>query len=266
MSNAFRDWFKPIPAIDYGGRIVAPAIGRNGGAGAFGDKRPVSATNPLGRHRGVDCLYRQDPPYRNTRPVYEGRHYCPSNYIPVIAAGHGDIWYAGWSGTRWSIQIDHHRVLDFGPLVTFYTHMAKVLVKKGDRVTAGQVIGIVGATGTDINHLHHEWWCTARGKTYDEWVVDPEPFLAACGFKTVAAPRDGGPGGSWPISGSAQGGSSNPPYPVTTGSANDTSVPGSSPSVRDLDIQREIENYGDSIGGDDTGGFAAAILSAGAIL
>ena len=40
---------------------------------------------------------------------------------------------------------------------TLYAHMSKSLVRKGDRVKRGQVIGLVGSTGTSTSsHLHYE--------------------------------------------------------------------------------------------------------------
>ena len=40
---------------------------------------------------------------------------------------------------------------------TLYAHMSKTLVKKGQKVKRGEVIGLVGNTGTSVApHLHYE--------------------------------------------------------------------------------------------------------------
>jgi murein DD-endopeptidase MepM/ murein hydrolase activator NlpD len=54
---------------------------------------------------------------------------------------------------------------------TRYYHFSKTLVKAGDRVTKGQVIGLVGNTGlSTISHLHYE---VLKNNT----PVDPKGYL-----------------------------------------------------------------------------------------
>ncbi len=77
-----------------------------------------------------------------------------------IPAAYGTSIYATNAGTvtvatnHWSygnyIMIDHG-----GGYATLYAHCSKLLVKKGDKVTKGQVIAQVGSTGYSTgNHLH----------------------------------------------------------------------------------------------------------------
>lgn len=64
--------------------------------------------------------------------------------------------------------------------VTMYGHMASsgVLVKEGQRVTAGDVIALVGNEGFSFGpHLHFEVWKNGNTK------IDPVPWLAAKGVK-----------------------------------------------------------------------------------
>lgn len=64
--------------------------------------------------------------------------------------------------------------------VTMYGHMASsgVLVKKGQKVTAGDVIALVGSEGFSTGpHLHFEVWKNGTTK------VDPAPWLAQRGVK-----------------------------------------------------------------------------------
>jgi murein DD-endopeptidase MepM/ murein hydrolase activator NlpD len=78
-------------------------------------------------------------------------------YEPVAAAAPGRVKLADWlvpgcttclSGK--TIEIDHGN-----GLITFYGHLSRILVSKGQYVVRGQVIGISGMTGTATGpHLH----------------------------------------------------------------------------------------------------------------
>ena len=79
------------------------------------------------------------------------------NYEPVAAAGPGRVMLANWlvpgcetclSGK--TVEIDHGN-----GLLTFYGHLSRIDVSKGQYVGRGQVIGISGMTGTATGpHLH----------------------------------------------------------------------------------------------------------------
>lgn len=60
----------------------------------------------------------------------------------------------------------NHGVYDGGVLQTRYAHMSKLLVKKGQNVYRGQIIGYMGSTGNATGrHLHFEvLW---KGKRYN---------------------------------------------------------------------------------------------------
>lgn len=67
----------------------------------------------------------------------------------------------------------NHGVYDGGVLQTRYAHMSKLLVKKGQNVYRGQIIGYMGSTGNSTGqHLHFEvLW---KGKRYNplNWLDD----------------------------------------------------------------------------------------------
>lgn len=71
---------------------------------------------------------------------------------PVTAADSGQVVWVGWdwSGLGWAVKINHGRYI-----ATIYGHMATYLVKVGDNVTQGQIIGREGSSGASTGpHLH----------------------------------------------------------------------------------------------------------------
>jgi murein DD-endopeptidase MepM/ murein hydrolase activator NlpD len=74
---------------------------------------------------------------------------------PVGAAGAGVVVRAGWNGGYGMfVEIQHP-----DGMITRYGHMKRgsILVKKGEKVFAGQMIGQVGSTGKSTGpHLHFE--------------------------------------------------------------------------------------------------------------
>jgi len=72
---------------------------------------------------------------------------------PVYATGDGYVHMAHYSDTFGLVIYLRH---GFG-YETRYAHLAKYIVKHGDTVRRGQVIGYVGTTGqSDASHLHYE--------------------------------------------------------------------------------------------------------------
>lgn len=72
---------------------------------------------------------------------------------PIKAAAEGVVTHSGWAGSYGiMVQIQHA-----GGVVTRYAHMSKALVRKGQRVAQGVLIGKVGSTGRSTGpHLHYE--------------------------------------------------------------------------------------------------------------
>jgi murein DD-endopeptidase MepM/ murein hydrolase activator NlpD len=71
----------------------------------------------------------------------------------IVAANSGTVTLAGWnSGYGNCVVIDHG-----GGRATLYGHMSSIGVSKGQTVTKGQQIGLVGSTGNSTGpHLHFE--------------------------------------------------------------------------------------------------------------
>ena len=73
----------------------------------------------------------------------------------IRSTADGVVRYSGWAmGYGLCVIIDH----GFG-YSTLYGHMSQALVKQGDVVKRGSIIGKLGSTGTSTGpHLHYEVW------------------------------------------------------------------------------------------------------------
>jgi murein DD-endopeptidase MepM/ murein hydrolase activator NlpD len=86
---------------------------------------------------------------------------------PIHAAGDGIIAFAGVESGYGNYTCIQHA----SNLATCYGHQSLILVKTGDKVKQGQVIGLVGSTGYSTGpHLHFEVRINGQ-------VTDPLPFL-----------------------------------------------------------------------------------------
>ena len=87
----------------------------------------------------------------------------------VRATAGGRVTNAGWSGGYGEmVEIDHG-----GGLATRYGHLSAVLVRVGDEVKIGSLLGLAGSTGRSTGpHLHYE--TRVNGEA-----VDPMRFLNA---------------------------------------------------------------------------------------
>lgn len=97
----------------------------------------------------------------------------------VKSATSGTVKQAGWghSGSGYGNYGNVVSVMS-GAYELLYTHLSKVLAKKGQGVTAGQKIGEVGSTGNSTGpHVHFE----ARKNGELGNTVDPSRFLKSAG-------------------------------------------------------------------------------------
>lgn len=92
-------------------------------------------------------------PILNRYRMHEGIDFIAHKGTPIFSSADGVI-----KSTRVSdsfgkvIEIDH----GYG-LVTLYAHLSKIDVKRGQKVTRGQVVGLTGNTGLSKGpHLHYE--------------------------------------------------------------------------------------------------------------
>lgn len=96
--------------------------------------------------------YRIHPIYKIRKFNYGVDYQCKAG-TPVLATAAGQVVYAGSKGGHGLTLIIKHR----NGLETWYTHLKKMLVNRGEKVDRAQVIGSVGNTGVSISpHLHYE--------------------------------------------------------------------------------------------------------------
>lgn len=95
---------------------------------------------------------RIDPIYKTIK-FHHGMDFSANTGTPVYATGNGTVTTSGrQSGYGLTVEIDHG--FDYQ---TLYAHLSKILVKRGQKVKRGEIIGLVGSTGKSTGpHLHYE--------------------------------------------------------------------------------------------------------------
>ena len=100
-------------------------------------------------------LRRRHPLHKTIRP-HRGIDYAAPRGTPILAAGDGKITTASRSNSNGRYIVIQHGE----QFVTKYLHLSKFgkNIKSGRRVSQGQIIGYVGATGWATGpHLHYEF-------------------------------------------------------------------------------------------------------------
>ena len=106
------------------------------------------------------------PVYKVER-MHEGIDMACAEGTPIYAAKSGKVTVARWNNSAGNyVSINHG-----DGFASIYMHMTNYIVSAGDYVTAGQVIGYVGSTGTSTgNHLHF-------GISYNGTYVNPLNYI-----------------------------------------------------------------------------------------
>lgn len=96
--------------------------------------------------------YREDPIY-GTKKFHEGLDFAATQGTDVFATADGKVSQASRrSGYGNCIDIDHGN-----NYLSRYAHLSEILVRPGENVRRGQLIGKVGSTGKSTGpHLHYE--------------------------------------------------------------------------------------------------------------
>ena len=109
-----------------------------------------------------------EPPFNGFPHFHTGIDLVEPDLSPIQAADDGVVALvgAGPYGYGNYVVVAHQ-----GGLTTLYGHLSKTLVKVGDRVMQGQLVGLEGTTGNSTGpHLHFELRIAEKP-------VDPAPYL-----------------------------------------------------------------------------------------
>lgn len=118
----------------------------------YGDRRSYNGSEYIYFHTGLD--------------------YGVCKNLNIYAAAPGVVVYTGPLIVRGNMTVIDH---GWG-VYTAYLHQSEIKVVVGDRVEAGQLIGIVGATGR-VNgpHLHWDVWVNGIQADPEEWLAHEYP-------------------------------------------------------------------------------------------
>ncbi|MBD2020389.1 M23 family metallopeptidase [Leptolyngbya sp. FACHB-36] len=133
----------------------------------------ISLLFPLANPAPVTSAYgwRSHPVLGNQR-FHNGVDIGAPTGTPVLAAYSGKVASADeMGGYGLAVVLEHNN----GTQNTLYAHLSEILVRPGEQVTQGTVIGRVGSTGLSTGpHLHFEF----RQLTTDGWITqDPGPQI-----------------------------------------------------------------------------------------
>jgi murein DD-endopeptidase MepM/ murein hydrolase activator NlpD len=121
-------------------------------------------------------------PFRGGAAMHAGIDLAGPHGTPIYATADGTVTNAGWNSGGYGnlIKVDHGRGIE-----TRYGHLAQMLVRDGQQVKRGQLIGRMGSTGRSTgNHLHYEVRIDGRA-------VNPIPFMRSTDY-LVAMQRNAG--------------------------------------------------------------------------
>lgn len=123
--------------------------------------------------------FRADP-FAGRRARHKGLDMAGPIGTPIYATADGIVGRAQWVGGYGQyVEVNHG-----GEIQTRYGHLSQILVQPNQRVTKGQVIGLMGSTGRSTgSHLHYEVRIAGNS-------VNPMPFISSRDY--LLAMQDGG--------------------------------------------------------------------------
>ena len=123
----------------------------------WADLSPYRMTVPISSPLKEWCLNApfgwRDSPLSGTLEFHSGADLSGKEGTPIHAAFSGQVTEAGFHESYGNYLILDHA----NGFTTLYAHCSRLLVRMGDRVKKGQLIGKIGATGAATGpHLHFE--------------------------------------------------------------------------------------------------------------
>jgi murein DD-endopeptidase MepM/ murein hydrolase activator NlpD len=112
-------------------------------------------------------------PFRGGAAMHAGIDLAGPSGTPIYATADGNVRRSGWNRGGYGnlIELDHGRGIE-----TRYGHLSRILVRAGQQVKRGQLIGYMGSTGRSTgSHLHYE--VRIEGKP-----VNPIPFMKSTDY------------------------------------------------------------------------------------
>ncbi|MEY4123291.1 MAG: hypothetical protein RLZZ457_2129 [Pseudomonadota bacterium] len=136
-------WFKEAGAKD-GGYFNADGV----------SLRRAYLASPLAFSRVTSGFKMRFHPILQTWRAHLGVDYAAPTGTPVRSVGQGIVDVAGTQGGFGNVVMVKHA----NGHTTVYAHLSRINVKKGQSITQGQTLGLVGATGWATGpHLHFEF-------------------------------------------------------------------------------------------------------------
>lgn len=110
--------------------------------------------------------YRRDP-FTGGGAMHNGIDFKGPYGSPIFATALGEVTFAGWKGGYGrTVEITHAN-----GIMTRYAHLARIDVRVGQSIDAGETLGGLGSSGRSTGpHLHFEVRVNGRA-------VNPRPFL-----------------------------------------------------------------------------------------
>ncbi len=140
-------------------------------AAIFAENQYLKTVTPSGRPAASGWISsyfgRRKDPFSGKKSYHKGIDVAAKSNTDIIATASGVVtWAKKRSGYGQMIEISHGN-----GIVTRYGHCKKILVKEGDIVKQGQVIGKIGSTGRSTGpHVHYE--VLVSGKK-----INPMPYV-----------------------------------------------------------------------------------------
>lgn len=151
---------KPKPAVKAKAKAKAQSAPTQPTISWANPVTPVSITSCYGSRWGT---------------THKGIDYNGETGDKVRSVGAGVVVQSGWrfSGLGYSVVVRHS-----GGWMTLYGHLSKATARPGQKVSAGDLVGLMGSTGNSTgSHLHLGLAKTSNLGSLFDTLTDPAPWL-----------------------------------------------------------------------------------------